>query len=205
MPNMAKKKVPAHEQEPDIRNKNFDEVTFCYSAEQAKEEAQRCLNCKNRPCVEGCPVNVQIPDFIALIEKGDTESAFKKINETNSLPAVCGRVCPQESQCEAKCVRGLKGEPVAIGRLERFAADQNRLIKKTETERPASNGHKIAVIGSGPAGLTCAGDLPNSVMKLRFLRHFTLRAVCLCTAYLGIQTAQSSSSGRNRKHKTDRR
>jgi glutamate synthase (NADPH/NADH) small chain len=159
MPNMSNKKVPAPEQEPDIRNKNFEEVTLCYSAELATEEAQRCLHCKNRPCITGCPVNVQIPEFIALIAKGDDEAAFEMINETNSLPSVCGRVCPQESQCEVKCVRGIKGEPVAIGRLERYAADQHRLNKKSVPVKPGLNGHKVAVVGSGPAGLTCAGDL----------------------------------------------
>jgi glutamate synthase (NADPH/NADH) small chain len=159
MPNMSNKKVPVEEQKPDIRNKNFDEVTLRYSDEQACEEAQRCLNCKNRPCVSGCPVNVQIPEFIALIADGDTQAAFDKIAQTNSLPAVCGRVCPQESQCEAKCVRGIKGEPVAIGRLERYAADSHRQSNKSVIEKPALNGHKVAVVGSGPAGLTCAGDL----------------------------------------------
>lgn len=156
MPNMNKNKTPMPVQKPEERTKNFDEVALGYTKEMAMEEAQRCLDCKHRPCVGGCPVNVQIPDFISLIAKGDFIRAAAKIAETSSLPAVCGRVCPQESQCEAKCVRGIKGEPVAIGRLERFVADfkSNSLVEKT---RP--NGHKVAVIGAGPAGLTCAGDL----------------------------------------------
>ena len=159
MPNMSNKKIEADEQAPEIRNKNFGEVTGCYTDEQAYTEAQRCLNCKNRPCVAGCPVNVQIPDFIALIAKGEKQAAFEKITETNSLPAVCGRVCPQENQCEQRCVRGLKGEPVAIGRLERYAADTYGKSEKTPPVLPTPNGHKVAIVGSGPAGLTCAGDL----------------------------------------------
>ena len=163
MADMSSRKYPAPEQEPNVRNKNFGEVTLGYDRETAVKEAQRCLHCKNRPCVSGCPVNVQIPDFIARIAAGDPEGAYAKITETNSLPAVCGRVCPQESQCESKCVRGIKGEPVAIGRLERFAADTHRASEaKTEAAvavKPAANGHKVAVIGSGPSGLTCAGDL----------------------------------------------
>ena len=123
MANMSLEKVKMPEQDPNIRNKNFEEVSLGYTPEMAMEEATRCLNCKNRPCVSGCPVNVQIPDFISLIAKGDFKGAYDKICETSSLPAVCGRVCPQESQCEGKCVRGIKGESVAIGRLERFAAD----------------------------------------------------------------------------------
>lgn len=156
MPNMNKIKTPMPVQKPEERSKNFDEVALGYTKEMAMEEAQRCLDCKHRPCVGGCPVNVQIPDFISLITKGDFNAAAAKIAETSSLPAVCGRVCPQESQCEAKCVRGIKCEPVAIGRLERFAADyqSNNSIGKTKP-----NGHKVAVIGAGPAGLTCAGDL----------------------------------------------
>ncbi|HCC00388.1 MAG TPA: dihydropyrimidine dehydrogenase, partial [Ruminococcaceae bacterium] len=123
MPNMNPKKLPAPEQAPEVRVKNFDEVTAVYTAEMAQEEASRCLNCKNRPCVDGCPVNVKIPDFIQEIVQGNDEAAYQKIKETNALPAVCGRVCPQESQCEGRCVRGIKGEPVGIGRLERYAAD----------------------------------------------------------------------------------
>ena len=159
MPNMNPNKCPMPEQAPDVRNKNFEEVTLGYTAEMAIEEAQRCLNCKHMPCVSGCPVNVQIPKFISLIAQGKFADACSAIKETSALPAVCGRVCPQETQCEAKCVRGIKGEPVAIGRLERFAADWDMKNGKHEIEKPVSNGHKVAVIGAGPAGLTCAGDL----------------------------------------------
>lgn len=143
------------------RAANFDEVALGYTEEMALNEAARCLHCKNRPCVSGCPVNVQIPDFIAKIAEGDFEGAYQTIRETNALPAVCGRVCPQENQCESKCVRGLKGEPVAIGRLERFAADTHRRHTggAASSPAPARSGRRVAVIGSGPAGLTCAGDL----------------------------------------------
>jgi len=156
MPNMQMQKTPMPEQDPAVRARNFDEVARGYTWEMALNEAGRCLNCKNRPCVSGCPVNVQIPDFIALIAAGDVDGAYRKIKETNALPAVCGRVCPQETQCESKCVRGVKGEPVAIGRLERYVADHHG---EEQISAPASNGHRVAVIGSGPAGLTCAGDL----------------------------------------------
>ena len=159
MANMSNVKTPAKEQEPNIRNKNFDEVVFTYSEAEAISEAQRCLNCKNPKCVEGCPVNVRIPEFIGEVAKGNFSSAYKIIAKTNSLPAVCGRVCPQETQCEGKCVRAIKGESVAIGRLERFVADWHL---KNETDLPEAvkpNGKKVAVIGSGPAGLSCAGDL----------------------------------------------
>ena len=157
--NMSSEKVKMPEQVPDIRNKNFDEVALGYSAEMALSEASRCLNCKNPLCVKGCPVNVQIPDFISLITKEDYEGAYKKIKETSSLPAVCGRVCPQESQCEKYCVRGIKGEPVAIGRLERFVADYMMDKNESSDDEIVKNGRKVAVIGGGPAGLTCAGDL----------------------------------------------
>ena len=159
MANMSNVKTPAKEQEPNIRNKNFDEVVFTYSEAEAISEAQRCLNCKNPKCVEGCPVNVRIPEFIGEVAKGNFSAAYKIISKTNSLPAVCGRVCPQETQCEGKCVRAIKGESVAIGRLERFVADWHL---KNETDLPEAvkpNGKKVAVIGSGPAGLSCAGDL----------------------------------------------
>ena len=159
MPNMSPKKVPMPEQEPCVRNKNFLEVATGYTEEMAIEEAQRCLNCKNKPCMGGCPVNVKIPEFIALIAEGKFEEAYYKIQETSSLPAVCGRVCPQESQCEKYCVRGIKGEPVAIGRLERFAADWFMKNGKPGNEKPFRNGKKVAIVGAGPAGLTCAGDL----------------------------------------------
>lgn len=147
-------------QEPDVRNKNFLEVALGYSEENAIDEAQRCLNCKNKPCVSGCPVQINIPEFIAHVAKGDFEAAYGVIARSSSLPAVCGRVCPQENQCEGKCVRGIKGESVGIGRLERFVADWHNAHSDGKTEvKPQSNGHKVAVIGSGPSGLTCAGDL----------------------------------------------
>jgi glutamate synthase (NADPH/NADH) small chain len=159
MPNMSLEKTSMPEQKPDVRNKNFLEVTNGYTEEMAKNEAARCLNCKHKPCMQGCPVGVKIPEFIALISKGDFEGAYNKIKETNALPAVCGRVCPQETQCEAKCVRGIKGESVAIGRLERFVADWHMAHVEDSIEPAESNGKKVAVVGSGPSGLTCAGDL----------------------------------------------
>lgn len=148
--NKQMEKTPMPEQNPGVRAANFDEVATGYTAEMALNEAQRCLHCKNRPCVSGCPVNVQIPDFIARIAQGDFEGAYQTIRATNSLPAVCGRVCPQESQCESKCVRGIKGEPVAIGRLERFAADAHMQGETECAVKPQPNGHKVAVVGSGP-------------------------------------------------------
>ena len=159
MPNMSLKKNEMPSQDPNVRNKNFDEVALGYTEEQALDEAARCLNCKNHPCVGGCPVNVKIPQFIQKILEKDYEGAYQVINETSSLPAVCGRVCPQESQCEKYCVRGVKGEAVGIGRLERFVADWHNAHATAKPEKPVSNGHKVAIIGSGPAGLTCAGDL----------------------------------------------
>jgi glutamate synthase (NADPH) small chain len=159
MPNMSLNKIKMPEQDPNIRNKNFIEVTLGYTEEMAKEEAQRCIQCKNKPCTEGCPVNVQIPDFIKLVAEGNFEEAYDKVKETNSLPAICGRVCPQESQCEKFCVRGKKGEAVAIGRIERFVADWFMGSKEAKYEAVEKKNRKVAVIGSGPAGLTCAGDL----------------------------------------------
>ncbi len=159
MPNMSLKKNPMPHQAPEVRARNFEEVALGYTAEQAIDEAKRCLNCKNRPCVSGCPVNIAIPEFIARVAEGDFEGAYEIITRQSSLPAVCGRVCPQETQCESKCVRGIKGEPVAIGRLERFVADYHNSHCDTLPEKPVSNGHKVAVIGSGPSGLACAGDL----------------------------------------------
>ena len=159
MANMRLDKVPVREQEPGVRNQNFSEVCLGYTKEEAMEEAGRCLGCKNRPCVAGCPVGVPIPDFIARVAAGDFEGAYGLISGANALPCVSGRVCPQESQCEARCVRGAKGEPVAIGRLERFVADWHREHSRERPRRPASNGIPVAVIGSGPAGLTCASEL----------------------------------------------
>ena len=157
--NMRLDKNEMPSQDPQVRNKNFLEVALGYTEEQALDEAARCLNCKNHPCVGGCPVNVRIPEFIQKIVEKDYEGAYQVIHQTSSLPAVCGRVCPQESQCEMHCVRGKKGDPVGIGRLERFVADWHNAHSTEAPAKPASNGHKVAVIGSGPAGLTCAGDL----------------------------------------------
>ena len=159
MPNMSLKKNEMPHQAPEIRARNFKEVALGYTAEQAIDEAKRCLNCKNRPCVSGCPVNIAIPEFIAHVAEGDFEGAYNVITRQSSLPAVCGRVCPQETQCESKCVRGIKGEPVAIGRLERFVADWHNANCNELPVAPEKNGHKVAVIGSGPSGLACAGDL----------------------------------------------
>ena len=159
MANMSLTKNPMPSQDPNVRNKNFDEVALGYTEEQALDEAQRCLNCKNRPCMTGCPVMVHIPEFIQEVAKGDFEAAYQIISNTSALPAVCGRVCPQESQCEKYCVRGKKGEPVGIGRLERFVADWHNAHCTEAPAKPESNGHRVAVVGSGPAGLTCAGDL----------------------------------------------
>ena len=159
MPNMSLKKNEMPSQAPDVRNKNFLEVALGYTEEQALDEAQRCLHCKNKPCVAGCPVGIHIPDFIAKVAEGDFEGAYQIITQQSSLPAVCGRVCPQETQCEQKCVRGIKGEPVGIGRLERFVADWHNKNVCEAPRKPTPNGHKVAVIGSGPSGLTCAGDL----------------------------------------------
>ena len=157
--NMSLKKNPMPAQEPDVRNKNFDEVALGYTEEMALDEAARCLNCKNHPCVNGCPVQIHIPEFIAKVAAGEFEEAYQIISQTSSLPAVCGRVCPQENQCETYCVRGIKGEAVGIGRLERFVADWHNAHATTPPTKPAPNGHKVAVVGSGPSGLTCAGDL----------------------------------------------
>ena len=159
MANMSLQKNPMPSQDPNVRNKNFQEVALGYTEEQALDEAQRCLNCKNKPCMQGCPVMVHIPEFIAKVAAGEFEEAYQIISHTSALPAVCGRVCPQESQCEKYCVRGKKGDPVGIGRLERFVADWHNAHCAGAPEKPASNGHRVAVVGSGPAGLTCAGDL----------------------------------------------
>lgn len=159
MPNLSLKKHEMPSQAPDVRNKNFGEVALGYTAETAVDEAKRCLNCKHKPCIGGCPVRIHIPDFIAKVAAGEFEAAYRIIQQSSSLPAVCGRVCPQETQCEQKCVRGVKGEPVAIGRLERFVADWHNQHSCDLPVKAEPNGHKVAVVGSGPAGLTCAGDL----------------------------------------------
>ena len=172
MPNMRLDKNPMPEQAPEVRNKNFLEVTSGYTEEMAVDEAQRCLNCKNKPCMEGCPVSVKIPEFLSFMKDGDFEGAYQKIKETNALPAVCGRVCPQEKQCESKCVRGIKGEPVGIGRLERFAADYHMAHVEDDVKAPEWNGKTVAVVGSGPSGLTVAGDLAKRGYKVTVYEAF---------------------------------
>lgn len=159
MPNMSVKRNVMPTQDPNVRNKNFDEVALGYTEEQAIDEAKRCLNCKHKPCVSGCPVKIYIPDFIAKVAEGKFEEAYEIIAKSSSLPAVCGRVCPQENQCEGKCVRGIKGEAVAIGRLERFVADYHNQNGTETINKITKNGHRVAVIGSGPSGLSCASDL----------------------------------------------
>ena len=159
MANMSPKKNPMPTQEPSVRAHNFSEVALGYTEQMAIDEALRCLNCKNMPCVSGCPVNIHIPEFIGKIKEGDFEGAYQIISKSSSLPAVCGRVCPQETQCESKCVRGIKGESVGIGRLERFVADWHNAHSDKAPECAEKNGHKVAIVGSGPSGLTCAGDL----------------------------------------------
>ena len=163
---ISQKKHEMPTQSPEIRAKNFKEVSLGYSEETAVAEAQRCLNCKNRPCVSGCPVNVHIPDFISKIKEGDFEGAYREISLSSTLPAVCGRVCPQETQCESKCTLGIKFEPVGIGRLERFVADWHNENQTAAPDAPQSNGHRVAIVGSGPSGLTCAGDLAKKGYKV---------------------------------------
>ena len=169
--NLSPKKNPIPEQEPNVRNKNFDEVALGYTVELALDEAKRCLQCRRPMCVTGCPVNVKIPQFINLITKEDFKGAYHKILEDSSLPAICGRVCPQENQCESKCVRGIKGEPVGIGRLERFVADWVMQNADEMPEQPARNGHKVAVVGSGPSGLACASDLAKLGYDVTIFEH----------------------------------
>ena len=164
--NMDPKKCPMPAQDPQVRRHNFDEVALGYTAEMAVNEAKRCIHCKNRPCVEGCPVGIKIPEFIAQVAEGDFEAAYQIISEDSALPAVCGRVCPQESQCEGRCTRGIKNEPVGIGRLERFVADWHRENVHAGPTVPPFNGHKVAIIGAGPAGLTAAGDLAKMGYKV---------------------------------------
>lgn len=172
MPNMSLTKTPVAEQEPLVRNKNFQEVTLGYTPQEAMEEAQRCLHCKNRPCVEGCPVNIHIPEFIAKVAEGDFKVAYEIISDTNALPCVSGRVCPQESQCESRCVRGVKGEAVAIGRLERFVADWYLKNVVAAPQKPTQNGIRVAVVGSGPAGLTCASNLAKKGYEVTVFEAF---------------------------------
>lgn len=172
MPNMSLTKVPMPEQDPNVRNKNFLEVAMGYTEEMAMEEASRCLNCKHKPCVSGCPVNVRIPEFVAKVAEGKFEEAYEIITSTNSLPAISGRVCPQENQCEGKCVRGIKGESVSIGRLERFCADYHMKHSEAKAVKPQSNGKKVAVVGAGPSGLTCAGDLAKKGYEVTVFEAF---------------------------------
>ena len=164
--NMSPKKCPMPSLAPDVRNKVFEEVAMGYTYDMAIEEARRCLHCKNKPCVSKCPVQIDIPAFIERLAHEDIEGAFEVIHRSSSLPAVCGRVCPQENQCESECTRGKNGEPVGIGRLERFVADWHREHASKAPEVPAFNGHRVAVIGAGPAGLTCAGDLARKGYKV---------------------------------------
>lgn len=174
MPNMQMTKTPVSEQEPLVRARNFKEVCLGYTEEEAINEAKRCLNCKNMPCVKGCPVQVRIPEFIKKVSEGEFAEAYKIIKDTNSLPAISGRVCPQETQCEGRCVRGIKGEPVAIGRLERFCADYAMKHETADesTVKPEPNGHKVAVVGAGPSSLTCAGDLAKLGYKVTIFEAF---------------------------------
>ena len=172
MANMSLTKVPVPEQDAKVRSRNFEEVCLGYTREQAMEEATRCLNCKNKPCVGGCPVNIHIPEFIAKVAEGDFKAAYEIISDTNALPGVSGRVCPQESQCEKYCVRGIKGEPVAIGRLERFVADWYRENINEMPQKPESNGIRVAVVGSGPASLTCASDLAKQGYQVTMFEAF---------------------------------
>jgi glutamate synthase (NADPH/NADH) small chain len=169
--NLSPTKNPIPEQEPNVRNKNFDEVALGYTVELALDEANRCLQCRRPQCVTGCPVNVKIPDFIKLITEQDFKGAYHKILEDSSLPAICGRVCPQENQCESKCVRGIKGEPVGIGRLERFVADWVMQNADEMPEKPERNGHRVAIVGSGPAGLACASDLGKLGYDVTIFEH----------------------------------
>ena len=167
-----KTKVPVREQDPKVRATNFEEVCYGYNSEEAQEEAQRCLNCKNPRCVQGCPVSINIPDFIQEVKAGNFEEAAKVIAKSSSLPAVCGRVCPQESQCEGVCVVGIKGEPVSIGKLERFVADWSRENEIDLSGNIEKNGIKVAIVGSGPSGLACAGDLAKAGYDVTIFEAF---------------------------------
>ena len=172
MPNMRPDKVEMPVQDPNVRNRNFDEVALGYTEEMAVEEATRCINCKNKPCMGGCPVKVRIPEFIEKVANKEFEEAYKIITTTNGLPAICGRVCPQETQCESKCIRGIKDEPVAIGRLERFVADWHLANSSEVAEKPESNGIQVAIVGAGPAGLTCAADLAKLGYEVTIFEAF---------------------------------
>ncbi|MBQ8341867.1 MAG: FAD-dependent oxidoreductase, partial [Clostridia bacterium] len=172
MANMSLKKNEMPTQDPRVRAHNFEEVALGYTAEQAMDEAARCLNCKKPVCVTGCPVSINIPAFLARAAKGDFEGAYETIAQQSSLPAVCGRVCPQETQCEGKCVRGIKGEPVGIGRVERFVADYHNGGARKDIVKPTPNGHRVAVVGSGPSGLTCAGDLAKKGYAVTIFEAF---------------------------------
>ena len=182
-------RVPVREQEPKVRATNFEEVCYGYNEEEAIAEAQRCLGCKNAQCMKGCPVSIDIPGFIAQVKEGNFEEAYQIISQSSALPAVCGRVCPQESQCEGKCIRGIKGEPVAIGKLERFVADWARKNGIKPKKADSLNGKKVAVIGSGPAGLTCAETLQNLVM-INYFEALHSAGGVLCYEFLN-----SSSKG----------
>ena len=172
MANMSLTKLPMPSQDPDVRSHNFSEVALGYTAEMAVEEAKRCLGCKKPACVPGCPVEIDIPGFITKVAEGDFEAAYEIVANTNVLPGISGRVCPQESQCEKTCIRGIKGDPVAIGRLERFVADWHREHSNKMPEKPACNGHRVAVVGSGPAGLTCASDLAKAGCAVTLFEAF---------------------------------
>lgn len=176
--------MPVREQAPDVRNKNFDEVCLGYNEEEAVEEATRCLNCKNAQCVKGCPVSINIPEFIHNVKEKNFAEAYKTIGKSSALPAVCGRVCPQESQCEGKCIRGIKGEAVSIGKLERFVADWARENNIKPEKSAESNGKKVAVIGSGPSGLTCAGDLAKMGYDVTILKLYMNLVVYLYMVFL---------------------
>ena len=187
--NNSKIKTPMPSQDPNVRNSNFQEVALGYTEEMAVSEAERCLNCKNKPCVSGCPVNVRIPEFIKKVTERKFEEAYEIITSTNSLPAVCGRVCPQETQCEGRCVRGIKGEPVGVGRLERFVADWHREHQEEEknnvsSAKESNKDKRVAVVGSGPAGLACAGDLINMGYDVTVLKASTRKAAYWFTEFL---------------------
>ena len=193
------KRHPMPCRDPLERNRDFSEVALGYDEKTAIEEAKRCLHCKHRPCVSGCPVNIAIPDFIALVAEGKFEEAYQVISSTSALPAVCGRVCPQERQCESKCVRGIKGESVGIGRLERFVADYHNAHTELKSADIEKNGKKVAVIGSGPSSLTCAGDLAKMGYAVTIFEALHIAGASrtgrrACLRYSGIQASQSNRS-----------